>query len=64
MPTLAKAQLTEPESAWLEVWDEMYRYLCPNRVSILTLLGFYAEHDLPVLEVDAAGKASKTKKQN
>ncbi len=45
MPTLAKAQLTEAESPWLEIWDEMYRYLCRNRGPILTILGFYAEHD-------------------
>jgi hypothetical protein len=51
MPTLAKAQLTEAESPWLEIWDEMYRYLCRNRGPILTILGFYAEHDFPAPEV-------------
>jgi hypothetical protein len=51
MPTLAKAQLTEAESPWREIWDEMYRYLCRNRGPILTILGFYAEHDFPAPEV-------------
>ncbi len=28
MPTLAKAQLTEAESPWLEIWHRMYDHLC------------------------------------
>jgi hypothetical protein len=48
MPTLAKAKLTESESPWLEAWDAMYAYLLLNRSWILALIGFYAEHDLPV----------------
>src|ERR1700744_653810 len=59
MPTVAKAQLTEAESSWSEIWDEMYPYLCCNRGPILGLLGFYAEHDLLVPEVNSAGDASK-----
>jgi hypothetical protein len=46
MPTLARAQLTEPESPWGEPFDQMYKVLCRDRVPILTALGFYAEHDL------------------
>lgn len=56
MPTLSKAQLTEPESPWLEIWDGMYRYLCLNRGAILTLLGFYAEHDL---EAESVGNPTR-----
>src|SRR6202171_1752647 len=47
MPTLAKAQLTEPESPWGTTYDQIYVELCRDRVPILTALGFYAEHDLP-----------------
>src|SRR5258705_9023559 len=47
MPTLAKAQLTEPESPWGAAFDQMYLELCRDRVPILAALGFYAEHDLP-----------------
>lgn len=46
MPTLAKAQLIEAESAWGAPFDQMYLELCRNRVPILTALGFYAERDL------------------
>jgi hypothetical protein len=45
MPTLAKAQLTETETPWLEIWHRMYEYLCSNRAPILTILAFYVEHD-------------------
>jgi hypothetical protein len=47
MPTLSKAQLTGRDSPWGAAFDQMYLGLCRDRVSILTALGFYAEHDLP-----------------
>jgi hypothetical protein len=47
MPTLSNAQLTGPDSPWGAAFDQMYLELCRDRVSILTALGFYAEHDLP-----------------
>jgi len=47
MPTLSKEQLTGPDSPWGAAFDQMYLGLCRDRVSILTALGFYAEHDLP-----------------
>jgi hypothetical protein len=59
MPTLAKAQLTEAESPMLEIWQRMYDYLCPNRVAILTALGFYEEHDLPAPEDGSLGGPTK-----
>jgi hypothetical protein len=46
MPTLSKAQLIEPESPWGAAFDRMYPELCRDRVSVLTAVGFYAEHDL------------------
>jgi hypothetical protein len=55
MPTLAKAQLTESETPWLETWDRMYRDLCLNGRPILTAVGFYAEHDLPAPGANLAG---------
>jgi len=62
MPTLSKARLTECESPWLETWDKMHQYLCPNKVPILTALGFYAEHDLPNPEADSAGSLTVDEK--
>jgi hypothetical protein len=62
MPTLSKARLTECESPWLETWDRMHQYLCPNKVRILTALGFYAEHDLPNPEADSAGSLTVDEK--
>jgi hypothetical protein len=59
MPTLPKAQLTESETPWLEIWDRMYRGLSPNRGPILTALGFYAEHDLPVPGIDLVGNPTQ-----
>jgi hypothetical protein len=53
MPTLSKAQLTEPESPWGATFDQMYLELRRNRAAILTALGFYAEHDLPPPEEDS-----------
>ena len=47
MPTLSKPQLIEPKSPWGAAFDQIYLGLCLDRVSILTALGFYAEHDLP-----------------
>ena len=47
------------ESPWLETWDRMYRDLCLNRGPILTALGFYAEHDLPVPGIDLVGKLTE-----
>jgi hypothetical protein len=58
MPTLAKAQLTEVESPWLEIWHRMYDYLCLNRGPILTMLGFYAEHNLPTPEVGSTSNVT------
>jgi hypothetical protein len=46
MPTLSKAQLIEPESPWGAAFDRMYLELCRDRVSVLTAVGFYVEHDL------------------
>ena len=46
MPTLSKAQLIEPEFPRGAGFDRMYLELCRDRVSVLTALGFYAEHDL------------------
>lgn len=62
MPTLSKARLTECESPWLETWDRMHQYLSPNKVPILTALGFYAEHDLPNPEADSAGSLTVDEK--
>jgi hypothetical protein len=55
MPTLAKALLIEPESAWGAPSDKMYQELCRDRVSILTALGFYAKRDLPTPEENSDG---------
>ncbi len=46
MPTLAKAQLIQPESPWGATFDRMYLELCRDRVPILTALGF-AEYEMP-----------------
>ena len=46
MPTLAKPQLTESPFRWGPTYGEIYQELSRNRVSILTLLGFYAKHDV------------------
>jgi hypothetical protein len=54
MPTLAKAQLTESEFPWGATYDRIYLQLCQDRISILTALGFYAEHDLPPPENSGA----------
>jgi hypothetical protein len=54
MPTLYKAKLTESETPWLESWDRIYWELLPKSVPILTLLGFYAERDLPIPDADPA----------
>ncbi|MGX1362267.1 hypothetical protein [Bradyrhizobium elkanii] len=47
MPTLSKPQLIEPKSPWGAAFDQIYLGLCRDRVSILTALKFYVEHDLP-----------------
>jgi hypothetical protein len=47
VPTLSQAQLTGPDSPWGAAFDQMYLELCRDLASILTALGFYAEHDLP-----------------
>jgi hypothetical protein len=46
MPTLSKPQLTDPESPWGGVFDQMNLELSSDRIVILTALGFYVEHDL------------------
>ncbi len=48
MPTLYKAQLTEPETPIEEIWARMFNGLVPNARPILESLGFYAEWDLPI----------------
>jgi hypothetical protein len=48
MPTIYKAQLTEPETPMLEIWERMFNGLIPNAPAILDFLGYYAEHDLPI----------------
>jgi hypothetical protein len=55
MPTLAKAQLIEPESPWAAPSEKMYQELCRDRRLILTALGFYAKRDLPLPEEDSEG---------
>jgi hypothetical protein len=55
MPTLAKAQLIEPESPWGAPSEEMYQELCRDRRRILIALGFYEKRDLPVPEGDSEG---------
>ena len=57
MPTLARAELTEPESPWGEPFDQMYNVLCRDRVPVLTARGFYAEHDLSRGPCSQEGKA-------
>ena len=59
MPTLAKAQLIEPESPWGAAFDQMYLELCRDRVPILTALGFYAEHDLSPADVNSDALPTK-----
>jgi len=53
VPTLAKAQLTEPESPWGAAFDQMYLSLCRDRVPILTALDF-RRTDLPVPEENSS----------
>ena len=63
MPTLAKAQLTEPESPWGTTYDPIYVELCRDRVPILTALGFYAEHDLPPPEENSNAIPTKDEEE-
>jgi hypothetical protein len=56
MPTLSRAQLIESASPWGAAFDQIYLGLCRDRVSILTALGFYAEHDLPAPEKNSNAK--------
>ena len=55
MPTLAKAQLIQPESAWGAPSEKIYQELCRDRRLILTALGFYAKRDLPSPAEDSDG---------
>ncbi len=48
MPTIHKAQLTEPETPMPEIWDRMFEGLIPNARPILDSLGYYVERDLQV----------------
>ena len=65
MPTIPKAQLTEPpESPWGTTYDQIYAELCRDRVPILTALGFYAEHDLQPPEENSTAVPRKTNKRN
>jgi hypothetical protein len=50
MPTLAKPELIERESPWLEQSEWFYRKLCRKKVPILTSLGYYDERNLSVPE--------------
>jgi hypothetical protein len=63
MPTLAKAQLTEPESPWGTTYDQIYVELCRDRGPILTALGFYAEHDLPLPEENSNAIPTKDEEE-
>jgi hypothetical protein len=59
MPTLYKAKLTEFETPWQKSWERMYRQLRLKRAPILTLMGFYAEHDLPIPRTDPGSNLTK-----
>jgi hypothetical protein len=48
MPTIHKAQLTEPETPMLDIWDRVFKGLKPNARAILNSLGYYAERDLQI----------------
>jgi hypothetical protein len=48
MPTIHKAQLTEPQTPMPEIWGRMFTGLIPNARVILDSLGYYAERDLPI----------------
>jgi hypothetical protein len=63
MPTLAKPELIERESPWLEEFDRFYQELCLNNVRILESLGYYEENDLPVPKLDQAGELSEEEEE-
>jgi hypothetical protein len=63
MPTLAKPELIERESPWLEEFDRFYQELCLNKVRILESLGYYEENDLPVPKLDQAGELSEEEEE-
>ena len=63
MPTLPKPELTEPESPWGAAYGQMYLELCRHRAPILTALGFYAEHDLPVPEENSSTIPTKDEEE-
>ena len=64
MPTIPKAQLTEPlESPWGTTYDQIYVELCRDRGPILTALGFYAEHDLPPPEENSDAIPTKEEEE-
>jgi len=48
MPTIPKAQLTEPETPMPEIWNRMFKGLVPKARAILDFLGYYAERDLEI----------------
>ncbi len=48
MPTISKAQLAEPETPMLEIWDRMFNGLIPNARAVLDSLNYYTERDLQV----------------
>ena len=52
MPTHVKPQLTESATPMLEIWDQLERELLPNARSILTVIRYYAERDLPIPDAD------------
>jgi len=63
MPTIPKAQLTEPESPWGAAYDQIYAELCRDRGPILTALGFYAEHDLQPPEENSTAIPTKDEEE-
>jgi hypothetical protein len=48
MPTLYKAELTEPAPATVDIWKRMHDGLKPRAREILSSLGYYAERELAV----------------
>jgi hypothetical protein len=48
MPTLYKAELTEPAPATVDIWKRMHDGLKPRAREILSFLRYYAARDLPL----------------
>lgn len=60
MPTVYKAELTETETPWLRIWQQMEMGLQSNARQILGMLNYYCERDLDV----PATTSSLTKDEN